>query len=143
MYDKVETIRFEGNISKIGCEAFRNCKNLKEIYFPQKVESIEFGAFFGCPSLEKIEFFEVEKIENGAFELQHPYYPGGKVEPREDGLRAIIFHNRVGTLCGDAFAYNAMLETVTGMENVELVERNPFIGKPFENKFAATESEQI
>lgn len=136
MYDKVKTIRFEGNISKIGCQAFRNCKNLKEIYFPQKIGVIEFEAFYGCSSLEKVELFEVEKIESCAFELDHPSWPGAKMKPRSDGLREVNFRNRVGTLCNNAFSYNAMLETVTGMDNVENIEGDPFVGTPFETKAA-------
>ena len=133
-YDKVKTIRFEGNVSQIGGGAFEDCKNLKEIYFPQKVGTIAFGAFCGCPALEKVELFEVEKIESRAFGLERPAWPGRKMEPRSDGLREVNFRNRVGTLCNNAFSYNAMLETVTGMENVENIEGDPFVGTPFENK---------
>ena len=134
MYDKVKTIRFEGDISKIGCEAFRNCKNLREIYFPQKIGTIEFGAFSECSSLEKVELFDVEKIGHCAFELERPSWPGKEMKPRKDGLREVNFRNRVGMLSSDAFAYNAMLETVTGIENIENIEGNPFMGTPFENK---------
>ena len=136
MYDKVKTIRFEGNVSKIGCEAFRNCKNLKEVYFPQKIGVIEFGAFSECPSLEKVELFDVEKIGHDAFELERPSWPGKEMKPRSDGLRNVIFHNRIGTLTDGAFAYNAMLESIVGMENVETIEGDPFVGTPFENKKA-------
>ena len=135
-YDKVKTIRFEGNISKIGCEAFWDCKNLKEVYFPQKIGTIECGAFSECPALEKVELFEVDKIGSCAFELDRPSWPGKEMKPRSDGLHEVNFRNRVGTLCDNAFSYNAMLETVTGMENVENIEGDPFVGTPFKNKQA-------
>lgn len=134
MFDKVKTIRFEGNISKIGCDAFRGCKNLKEVHFPQKIDIIAFGAFSECPSLAKIEFFEVEKIEHCAFELERTSWPGKKIDPRSDGLREVSFQSRVGVLCNNAFSYNAMLKTVTGLENVENIEDDPFIGTPFAKK---------
>ena len=34
------------------------------------------------------------------------------------------------------FAYNAVLETVIGLENVENFEEDPFVGTPFETKVA-------
>ncbi len=133
-YDKIKTLRFEGNVSEIHGGAFEDCKNLKEIYFPQKVGTIAFGAFSGCPALEKVELFEVEKIGSCAFELDRPSWPGKEMKPRSDGLREVNFRNRVGTLCNNAFSYNAMLETVTGMENVENIEGDPFVGTQFETK---------
>ena len=133
-YDKIKTLRFEGDVSQIHSCAFENCKNLKEIYFPQKIDTIAFGAFSGCPALEKVELFEVEKVESCAFELDRPSWPGKEMKPRSDGLREVNFRNRVGTLCNNAFSYNAMLKTVTGMENVENIEGDPFVGTPFENE---------
>ena len=135
-YDKVKTIRFEGDILTIGHGAFKDCKNLKEIQFPQKISTINFEAFYGCSSLEKVELFEVEKIESCAFELDHPSWPGQEMKPRLDGLRNVTFHNRIGMLENNSFAYNAMLERVAGMENVENINGDPFVGTPFENKQA-------
>ena len=66
--------------------------------------------------------------------MDRPSWPGKEMKPRSDGLREVIFRNRVGTLCNNAFSYNAMLETVTGMENVENIEGDPFVGTPFETK---------
>ena len=135
-YDKVKTIRFEGDILTIGHGAFKDCKNLKEIQFPQKISTINFEAFYGCSSLEKVELFEVEKIESFAFELDHPSWPGKEMKPRLDGLRNVTFHGRIGTLGRNSFAYNAMLETVIGLEKVENIEGDPFVGTPFETKVA-------
>ena len=131
MFDSVKTVRFEGNISEIGYGAFENCKNLKEVILPQKVGTIGLEAFSRCPSLKKIEFFEVEKIENYAFELEI-YYPGAKIVPSKTGLREVVFHNRVGTVGYRAFGDNSMLETVVGVENVENMDGDPFVGTPFE-----------
>ena len=134
MYDNVKTLRFEGDISKIGFEAFRDCKNLKEIYFPKKIGIIEFEAFAGCPSLEKIELFEVKKIECLAFAPAGSPYYGEVYVPQQVGLREVVFRGHIGALSSRAFLRNAMLETVTGMENVEHIEGDPFEGTPFENK---------
>ena len=135
MFNSMKTLRFEGNISEIESMAFSQCKNLKEIYFPQKVGRIGCEAFYRCPSLEKVEFFEVEKIDTQAFELEI-YYPGAKIEPSKNGLREIVFHNRVGVIGHRAFGDNSMLENVIGIENVESIEGDAFDGTPFENKQA-------
>ena len=58
------------------------------------------------------------------------------MKPRSDGLRNVTFHGRIGTLGRNSFAYNAMLETVIGLENVENFEEDPFVGTPFETKAA-------
>lgn len=133
MFNSMKTLRFEGNISEIESGAFSQCKNLREIYFPQKVGRIGCEAFHRCPSLEKVEFFEVEEIGTQAFELEI-YYPGAKIEPGKNGLREVIFHNRVGAVGHRAFGDNAMLGNVVGIENVEYIEEDAFAGTPFENK---------
>ena len=133
MFNSIKTVRFEGNISEIGYGAFKNCKNLREVILPQKVDTIGGEAFSKCPSLTKIEFFEVEKIANYAFELE-TYYPGAQITPSKTGLREIVFYNRVGTIGYRAFGDNSMLETVVGIENVEQMDGDPFVGTPFEKK---------
>ena len=133
-FDSVKTVRFEGNISEIESEAFCDCKNLREVYFPQKVGRIGLHAFSGCPALAKVELYEVETIELGAFELVRPSCPGRKIEPGKDGLREITFRGRVGTIKERAFSNNAMLDTINGLENVESMESDTFCGTPFENK---------
>ena len=135
MFNSMKVLRFEGNISEIESRAFSQCKNLKEIYFPQKVGRIGCEAFYRCPSLEKVEFFEVEKIETQAFELEI-YYPGAKIEPSKNGLREIVFHNRVGAIGHRAFGDNSMLENVIGIENVESIEEDAFVGTSFKSKQA-------
>lgn len=132
--DSVKTVRFEGDISEIEGEAFCDCKNLREVYFPRKVGRIRLHAFSGCPALEKVEIYEVEEIELGAFELVRPSWPGQKVELRKDGLRELTFHGRVGAIKERAFSNNAMLEKINGLENVESMESDAFCGTPFENK---------
>ena len=134
-FDSVKTLRFEGNVSEIESEAFRDCKNLREVYFPKKVGRIGMHAFSGCPSLTKVELTEVQTVDFGAFELVRSW-PGRKVEPTKGGLREITFRGRIGTLKEKAFSNNAMLETIVGLENVECMEGDPFIGTPFEKKTA-------
>ena len=127
-------LRFEGNIDAIKMQAFRGCKNLVEVQFPPKVGTVDMWAFLDCPSLRKVEFFEVWKIDSSAFELERMVFPSLSEEPKTKGLQEITFHNRVGVLGNRAFSNNAGLETVTGMEKVENIEGDPFVGTPLENK---------
>ena len=132
----IKTVRFEGDISKIGFRAFHKCKNLKEVYFPKRVGTIDSSAFAECPALTKVDFYETEKIGYAAFERKSAAWTGQKVEPTKDGLREITFHGRIGTLSNNAFANNSILETINGLENVETMEGDPFSGTPFEKKTA-------
>ena len=132
----IKTVRFEGNISKIGFRAFHKCKNLKEVYFPKRVVTIDSSAFAECPALTKVDFYEVEKIGYAAFERKSAAWTGQKVEPTKDGLREITFRGRIGTLSNSAFSNNSMLETINGLENVESMEGDPFSGTPFEKETA-------
>ena len=46
---------------------------------------------------------------------------------------ARLYQSRRNALyVNNAFSYNAMLETVTGTENIEDIEGDPFVGTPFE-----------
>ncbi len=54
----LEEITFlpDSQLKSIGKNAFRNCKKLRKIIFPEKVERIGVSAFRGCESLEKVIF---------------------------------------------------------------------------------------
>ena len=41
-------------VTRIGCAAFTNCKNLTSVTIPSTVKIINGNAFFGCPNLEQI-----------------------------------------------------------------------------------------
>ena len=42
------------SVTRIGCGAFTNCKNLKSVTIPASVKLINGNSFFGCPNLEQI-----------------------------------------------------------------------------------------
>ena len=54
----LEEITFlpDSQLKSIGKNAFRNCKKLRKIIFPEQVETIGVSAFRGCESLEKVIF---------------------------------------------------------------------------------------
>lgn len=58
-------------IEKIGAYAFANLTGLEEIVLPSTLESIEYGAFYGCNKLQKITFSNgnnLKIISKSAFE---------------------------------------------------------------------------
>ena len=66
----LEEITFlpDSQLKSIGKNAFRDCKKLRKIIFPEKVETIGISAFRGCESLEKVIFRnKMYHIGNDAF----------------------------------------------------------------------------
>lgn len=70
-----ETIEYNGltfNVTSIGANAFKGCKTIETIVFPENVKSIGgssyyYGAFYNCSNLKKVTLKGVEDIEAGAF----------------------------------------------------------------------------
>lgn len=71
------------NVSKIGARAFRDCRSLEEVIFPDRIESIGPEAFAGCTSLTgKLSFpNRVETVADSAFlsckSLTEVFFPAG------------------------------------------------------------------
>ena len=64
----VGVIVFDGNVTKIGSDAFRNCTSLTSITIPSSVISIDFEAFEGCTSLTSVTIpSSVTSIESYVF----------------------------------------------------------------------------
>ena len=58
-------------VKKIGCYAFANLTALEEVVFPSTLQEIDYGAFYGCSSLQTISFSSVNDlkiINQNAFE---------------------------------------------------------------------------
>ncbi len=58
-------------VKKIGAYAFANLTALEEVTFPSTLEHIDYGAFYGCSSLQKISFSSdnnLKIINQNAFE---------------------------------------------------------------------------
>ncbi len=62
------TISIPETVSSIGTNAFRDCKNLKEIYMPNSILTLGENAFYGCSNLESVTLSEaLTSINNYAF----------------------------------------------------------------------------
>ena len=58
-------------VKKIGCYAFANLTALEEVVLPSTLQEIDYGAFYGCSSLQKITFSaanDLKIINQNAFE---------------------------------------------------------------------------
>ena len=63
----VKDVRFGEGLISIGREVFSN-SGLREIIFPKTLQSIGWGAFYGCRELRKVTLSaEINKIDRGAF----------------------------------------------------------------------------
>ncbi len=54
--DTIREVRIPEGVEKINAYAFANLTALEKIILPSTLESIEYGAFYGCSSLQTIEF---------------------------------------------------------------------------------------
>ncbi len=94
-------------IEKIGAYAFANLTALEEIVLPSTMEFIEYGAFYGCSSLQKITFSgenNLKVISRSAFE--------------QCDLRGTVDLSSICMISPYAFAGNQKLEGVTTGENL-------------------------
>ncbi len=114
-------------VEKIGAYAFANLTALEEIVLPSTLESIEYGAFYGCSSLEKVTFSgenNLKIISQNAFEkcdLQ------GKLE-----LPAIC------VISDYAFAGNQKLKEVVTSDALQSIGQYAFAGCKALNKVTIT-----
>jgi hypothetical protein len=133
-----QNIRFEegSELSSIDNNAFRNCKNLKSIYIPNGVKTIEESAFEGIPlssvnlpegleSIGKRAFASASSIKN---KLTKITLPDSLKEIEEgafqnQGLEEVNIPEKVNTLGNDAFENCCHLKNVTFSQNLQHVGR--------------------
>ena len=59
---------FSNTVETIGYRAFAECMSLVEVSLPESLQSIGNYAFYRCHNLKNVDFANVNKIEQGAFE---------------------------------------------------------------------------
>lgn len=65
--NKAEKIILPHTLREIGCKAFQDCENLKEITFPKTLEHIRCYAFEGCKSITFVDIPKTTSFEVGVF----------------------------------------------------------------------------
>ena len=104
-------------IEKIGAYAFANLTGLEEIVLPSTLEAIEYGAFYGCKSLQKITFSgdnNLKIINQNAFE--------------NCDLQKTVDLSAVCVISDYAFAGNQDLEGVTTGDSLLSIGEYAFAG---------------
>ncbi len=110
-------------IEKIGAYAFANLTGLEEIVLPSTLESIEYGAFYGCKALQKVTFSSennLKIISQGAFQ--------------ECDLQDTIDLSSICVISNYAFAGNQDLKGITTTDTLLSIGEYAFAGcKSLEN----------
>lgn len=120
--DKIRKVILPSGMHYLGTRAFKNCKNLEEVYIgegleeicnecfygcgnlkivkvPKSLKSIRYGAFSSCVNLEEINLSNVNLIEESAFQGCHK-------------LKDITFSKELVHLGFDAFSDCSSLKSV-------------------------------
>lgn len=64
---QIKSIKIGSGVTRIGAEAFEDCKNITSIALPQSVKSVGDSAFDGCKKLKKVTTGTKCKIHRDAF----------------------------------------------------------------------------
>lgn len=57
-YKNLKEIKLSNDLESIGCNTFRDCKSITNLFIPDSVENIGNGAFAGCENLSEIDASE-------------------------------------------------------------------------------------
>ena len=104
-------------VKKIGSYAFANLTALEEIVLPSTLESIEYGAFYGCSSLQKVTF----SGENNLVIISQNAFEGCD-------LRGTLELPKICVISDYAFAGNKKLEGITTTDTLQSIGRYAFAG---------------
>ena len=97
----VTIVRFHPSVVEVENEAFRYCKQLREVVFNDGLQKIGWNAFLNCASLSTIAFpSTVIEIGIGAFQ-------------RCRNLREVLLNEGLQKIVGSAFLYCTSLSTIT------------------------------
>ena len=138
-------------VKKINAYAFANLTALETVVLPSTLEAIEYGAFYGCSKLSKVEGLEYVQLINkeafdgcnlkGTISLDNACAIGdyafanngqlidtngdGVADTRKCNLEAVIIPEQLQSIGAYAFANNTSLKTVT--VNAEKVKYGPYV----------------
>lgn len=110
----MEYIVLHDGITRIGANAFEDCKKLRTIEIPEKVTKIEAETFNNCNALSKVVFHDnVKEIGTSAF-------------CDCDNLYEIVLPRNLEKICYNAFNYAPLTGNVVMYNRLESIEGNAF-----------------
>lgn len=141
----LEEVKFEkgSKLKKVNTFAFKNCSALKSISFPNSLEALGDKVFFGCSSLENVEY-DGDKITScgtSLFEkcssLKHVVVPAGMTNVSEKefadciSLENVEFCNGVATIANNAFYGKKLVGEMTFPSSIKKIGDRAFYGNEF------------
>ena len=134
-------ITFDGEVTKIGANAFKNCTALKEIVIDNSIIEIGASAFYGCSGLTSTTVgASIQKIGLLAFEnctgklivkSNHDYYnlKSGAVNGvfYKSKFTTVVIEEGVTVIGKDAF-YNCPVTSLTLPSTLKIIRRRAFSG---------------
>ena len=137
----LEEVKFEkgSKLKKVNTFAFKNCVALKSISFPTSLEALGDRVFYGCSSLETVEY-DGDKITScgtSLFEkcssLKHAVVPAGMANVSEKefadctSLTSVVLSEGITAVGDNAFKSRA-IESVTLPSTLTAIGNNAFCG---------------
>ena len=114
-WDKVSSVVIEEGITKIGTNAFMDCKNVTEVTLPKGLTYIGPAAFYACRLIETIAFPEgLEEIASNAFTYC-------------SSLKSVEFPSTLKNIWYGAFSYCSSLESIKLHEGVLSIKTGAFL----------------
>ena len=132
---KVKAVRFEGNITKIGSGAFKECSELSQAILPDSLQEIGRRAFYGCRKLTSVNLpAGLTKVGPEAFRstgLTSLALPGGLKNIESNAfsgcaLTTLVIPEGVETIQEAAFAYNTQLTAVALPASLKSIDGRAF-----------------
>ena len=135
------TVSYDGKeykVTSIAENAFRDCKDLKEIIIPNSVDYIEICSFMNCSGLEKVSLPENIKIGNYSFEgcksLTSIKLPTSLTEIPQalfkgcESLQSVVIPNSVTRISGQAFSGCSSMKAIKLPQSVNSIRIDAFAG---------------
>mgnify|MGYP004639689917 FL=1 len=132
---KVKSVRFEGNITKIGSGAFKECSELTQAILPDSLQEIGRRAFYDCKKLTSVNLpAGLTKVGPEAFRntgLTSLALPGGlkTIEDRAFsgcGITTLVIPEGVETIEEAAFEYDTKLTAVALPASLKSIDGRTF-----------------
>ncbi len=111
------------NVTTIGEDAFRNCKNVESITIPTSISEIEKDAFYNCTGLQKVIIHDVAAWCRVTFNNNPLFYAKHLYSDENTEIKDLIIPNGVTSISDAAFEY------CEGLTSVEISNSVTTIGK--------------